>query len=177
MHESDSSSWAIPSLSLVGLCLCATAFAFSYSEIGAVTHSYIELVLCLPGLALYRATLRRDGRPLRSRTLMFHLEDFAQGAPFATIPIGWFLNVCALGALVWVVIAFHGGVPNAVDERYVLDSHGHVLKELSRAQYLKDQGFMLRCTLLFYLPAYWVAFTYWCLGRGRPNHSYRPVTD
>ncbi len=177
MRRANSSSWAFPSLSLIGLSLCATAFAFSYSEKAAASHSLIEIALCILGLALYGAVLRREKRPARSRILTFHLEGFAQDAPFATVPIGWILNVCALGAMVWFAVAFHGGVPNTVDGQYVIDSHGHILRELSRAQYFGAQGLMLRCTLLFYLPAYWVAFTYWCLGKGRPKTAYRPIAD
>ncbi len=106
------------------------------------------------------------------------LEGFAQGAPFFTIPVSWVLHICALGALVWVARAFGGGVPTLLNGQYVISNHGRVLRELSRAQYLNAEGLMLRCTIILFLPVYWIAFTFWCLGKGRSQGASQlhPIT-
>ena len=161
--------FVFPLVSAVGLGICSAAFVWSFSERGAESSSLWSFALCVLGLVVYSAMLTREGRS--SRSLVFQLEGFATGAPFVTVPIGWVLNVCALASLVYMAKSFGAGVPIVIDGQYVIDSHGRVLRELTRTQYLAAEGLLARCTVVFYLPAYWVAFTYWCLGRGSPKRT------
>jgi hypothetical protein len=69
--------------------------------------------------------------------------------------LGWVLVAYAVSNFLWSIALLQGGTPEFLDGRYVLHSHGRVIKELTLTEYGRDQGYVRR---LF--SGHWLVFHY-----------------
>ena len=73
------------------------------------------------------------------RNSMSALKYFMQDAPKFFVYVAMFMMVyCALIAI--HVFLFHSGIPDIIDGKYVLHNHGHIIKELTKQEYMHEQA-------------------------------------
>jgi len=75
----------------------------------------------------------------------------------------WFYLLLAnfAGHFIWTMYDSGGGVPAIVDGDYVLDSRGHILKELTAEEYFSLRSLDLRLFAMLYLYLYFAHAVYW----------------
>jgi hypothetical protein len=73
--------------------------------------------------------------------------------------------VLAVAQFLWMFKRFGAGVPTDIEGEYVLDSHGHILRELTEAEYLDLRCLMLRCFAFMYTTMYFEIAMYWWFRR------------
>jgi hypothetical protein len=95
----------------------------------------------------------------------FSWDKFAQGKPNWVAPAIQFLGVCFLAHFVLFAIQSHLTGPAVRNGQYVLESHGRIVRAITRAEYVKLKGAELRIFVTAWMFFYFVTTVYWWFPR------------
>lgn len=150
-------------LSACGFALSVVAYigSFSVSLADAIFRWWIVL---LPGWMALFVPIYVLEYPA-SRKLAFSLKGFARGMPSWVAPCAWLLSLIALAHFAWFHVHAPWGVPEVRDGQYVLISHGHILKVLTQAEYVKLRAAGARMFASVMILFYFMPMMYWWFRR------------
>jgi len=100
---------------------------------------------------------------VRERT--FFWVGFSKGRPNWTRPAITFLGAFFFVHFVLFLVLSHGAAPQIVEGNFVLNNHGRIIKELTKARYLSLKGDELRIFATGWIYFYFIAVMYWWFPR------------
>jgi hypothetical protein len=150
-------------LSTCGLAASFVAYAESFSVSRADTIFRWWIVL-LPGWMALFVPIYVLEYPA-SKAPSFAWKVFARGMPSWVAPCFWLLSLIALAHFAWFHVHAHWGVPEVRDGQYVLISHGHTLKVLTQADYVKLRAAGARMFASGMIMFYFMPVMYWWFPR------------
>src|SRR6266850_6252630 len=159
---------------LAFLSACAIAlsvFAYVFSFFGAPVDKILpwSLVLFLGIIALIVPIYFLEYPA--SRKWNWSWKEWARGMPSWVAPCFWLLELFAATHFVWFALHSGAGVPDIIDGQYVLDSHGQIVKILTREEYLSLREAFLRVVATIMISLYFVPMMYWWFRQSRPEAS------
>lgn len=150
-------------LSFLGFAASIIAYVESFS--GSSSESVFRWwIVLIPGMIGLFIPLYVREYP-SSRAPLFFLTGFAREMPEWVAPCAKALAVIGLIHLIWFAAHSGLGAPSIEDGQYVLSSRSHVLKVLSRAEYMALRGDELRAFASMTAAFYFVPMMYWWFRR------------
>lgn len=85
------------------------------------------------------------------------------------------LGVLAIAHFLWLLKLIGGGAPTIMGGKFVLDSHGQILRSLTESEYLALRSLWLRCFVFGCGAIYFSIALYWWFHRDNENAAGSPV--
>jgi hypothetical protein len=168
MDISSNTRKAFASLSMCGFAAGMLAYILSFLAV-PVESVYPWMGLLCAGMMMLFLPIFILEYP-NSRSPTFFYNEFARGMPKWVAPCEWILALVALAQVIWFALHSGLGVPAHQEAQYVIESHGHVLKVISEAEYLALEEAGLRMFAAMLVSFYFVPMMYWSFRpSGRPS--------
>jgi hypothetical protein len=148
--------WA---LSVVGIAASVVVYGLSFS-FDLVDQLY-PLTLPLFVVMWVLGLLMVLDHKASSGTWRWRWNELTVGKPAWVAFWFYLLTVNVAGHFIWSIHENGNGVPAIVDGDYVLDSHGHILKELTAEEYPRLRSLELRSFAMLYLYLCFSHAVYW----------------
>jgi len=155
-------------LAVLAACgLVAAVFAYLGSYVGTTMDSRDrwEILLTIGIFILVLPMYAVDWELMKRRFSFW--KAFSQGMPRWVIPTITLLGVFAAIHFFLFLIQSQAASPQIKNGKYVLDSHGKIVKELTEREYLRLKGAELRMFATGWMFLYLVPATYWWFPRER----------
>ena len=149
-------------LAFVSVCgIAASIFIYIYSYSGAPADKLFPwaLLLLVGVLVVYVPILTIEYS--RSGTGVSVQKRIEQGMPRWFKSCSIFLMLLCVGHFVWFGVHSGMGVPEIMDGQYVIDARGHILKVLTRSEYLALKQAELRMFATLMITFYFMPMMYW----------------
>jgi hypothetical protein len=123
----------------------------SMSKLAIILHIGV-FILLLPMFAVEYSGLA--GRS-------FFWKGFAQGRPKWVVPVIKLLGLFFAIHFVLFLVQSHAAAPEIINDQYVLNNHGQIVKALTQSEYSALKGAELRIFATCWIFFYFVPMMYW----------------
>jgi hypothetical protein len=150
---------------LLLLSACGTAASILiYTGSFFWQEGFHQMLVCIPFLMVGAFALLFylrfiEGRP--SQPTVFFFDGISKGLPKWAEPFGILLTLVVVAHFVWFGLHSGFGVPAIEDGQYVVESRSHILRTLSKTEYLALAGAELRMMASMVIAFYSVPTIYW----------------
>jgi len=148
--------WA---LSTLGIAACVLLCGLSF-DLDLVDKLFPWILLLLGPLFVLSLLAALHHKASTGRW-WWRWNEQTQGKPAWVVFWFYLLMANVAGHFIWTMYEHGPGVPAIVDGDYVLDSRGHILKELTPEEYFRLRSLDLRLFATIYLYLYFVHAVYW----------------
>jgi hypothetical protein len=150
-------------LSACGFAACTLVYFESFFG-ATMDGSAVSVILLGIGVFVVEGPVLLREYP-ESRALSFYWTGFGRRMPEWVVAGGRLLLLSAIAHFIWFAVHSGRGVPTILDGQYVIDNRGHIVRLLTRGEYLKLQEAWLRGVVSIMLSCYFVPMMYWWFRR------------